>query len=1526
MGQIDFYTKDVSGITNRVGASIKSMADFDYTGSQAPTSLAFLTQGTGGVLATEKMRLTNAGFLGIGTSTPGSKLTIVGGDLELDNNKSIKVGSSNSDTTLLVGNYADGQGFAYGTTSPNHAASLAVEGDVKGNRLCIQEDCKAAWSDIVIAGGGNQWSTSGNNIFNANTGGVGIGTSTPGAYKLFVNGNTNINGILTATSFSGTYAGTIGSPNVSSGAFASNTGGGNFSFPGSVGIGTTNPISTLNLHNVGSDTAGSGALSFTVSNDTGPGWNMRVGAAGSDGDFFIDRRLASLWYNVLTMDRTTGNTSINGTLTATSFSGAYNGTIGSPNVSAGAFASNTGGGNFSFPGSLGIGTTAPTAPLHIFGAGKLATFGDTVNNTKYIIIRDSVANGLMFGLLSTAFGGGDGTAVIRAGGNKAFAVKANDTTDFPSISSYDFLINTSGNAIFSGNVGMGTTTLGAYRLNVNGDTNINGALSATSFSGAYAGTINSANVSAGAFASNTGGGNFSFPGNVGIGTTNPLVKLDVSSGTYGLPATSSTIQTAGALRLEAGAFGNVVLDMGVNGASGTWLQTTNKTDLSQEYPLLLNPNGGNVGIGTTNPSRPLTVIGNAQFGDTNSTGTLTPLNVSFGGTYGTNIPGTVGNLKWDMFTNGSSGNRYGIGMSTNLMEFQAGSSGQLGFFVNQGTEAMRILANGSVGIGTSTPGAYKLYVNGDTNINGAVTATSFSGPYVGTINSGNVSAGTFASNTGGGNFSFPGNLGIGTAVPNSQLSVGTVSGSGVKTILEGQVSSYPTYASRIQVSGSYNQAMILDLDYNNLSAYDSFQINMHGNQTQFFISNSGNVGIGTTNPAAKLDIYSGGTGLIIGGDSAATTRTDATLKYGRIGAAHYLNAQAPMGILLTQSDSTRNILNFGGGTGTFNAATEINFYTAANNTTLTGTNRMTINSSGNVGIGTANPSFKLDVSGSIGSSANSITGYIDTGRNVTPWDQTFEENIIGWSQINSTSITQSSAQEYEGSNSLMIKRNDTGGSGGAMFTLGTQLIPGRTYTLSGYYKMVNGAGTASIKLNSNGTTAYTNGTAYTDKTLANAANWTFFSVSITAATITVGNNYVWIGSAMPDAVQELYFDNLVFSEGSLPSNTYANMKTNLSGASTYFGGNVGVGTANPGAYRLNVNGDTNITGTLNVTGTITGGAAMTGTLNAGNVSSGAFASNTGGGNFSFPGNIGIGTTLPTYALDNASTTRSLSYALVGGGGSISATGLFTTAGVTNGSGIIQNTGVIVSPSNDFSDARIWRPVSGNGVFNAFAFTGSIMQTGTANGTTRGLYIAPTLTAALDFRAIEMTNSTGFGLYQSGAANNYFNGSIGIGTSTPTEAKLVINAGVGMALKAYGNVVVTGTLQTQTGSDFAEEFTTTKDLETGTVVVMDDNGYKSVRPCDTSYDKTVVGIVSNNPSIIAGRVNSKYKAVIAMMGVVKVKVIDINGKVSKGDMLTTSGVSGYAMKADSLKPGTMIGKAMENLDGKTGEINVLVNLQ
>ncbi|HPW47790.1 MAG TPA: hypothetical protein PLJ97_00430 [Candidatus Saccharibacteria bacterium] len=159
------------------------------------------------------------------------------------------------------------------------------------------------------------------------------------------------------------------------------------------------------------------------------------------------------------------------------------------------------------------------------------------------------------------------------------------------------------------------------------------------------------------------------------------------------------------------------------------------------------------------------------------------------------------------------------------------------------------------------------------------------------------------------------------------------------------------------------------------------------------------------------------------------------------------------------------------------------------------------------------------------------------------------------------------------------------------------------------------------------------------------------------------------------------------------------------------------------------------------------------------------------------------------------------------------------------------------------------------------------------------------------------------------------GNVGIGITNPTEK-----------LHVDGNVKISGTLQTQTGSDFAEEFSVTKNLSVGTVVVMDSNGYKSVKSSTRAYDKTVVGIVSDNPSIIAGRVDSEKKVVVAMMGVVSVNVCNESGTISRGDLLTTANTDGYAMKASEFRPGTVIGKALENFSGSKGKIKVLVNLQ
>ena len=82
------------------------------------------------------------------------------------------------------------------------------------------------------------------------------------------------------------------------------------------------------------------------------------------------------------------------------------------------------------------------------------------------------------------------------------------------------------------------------------------------------------------------------------------IKLFSNSGVNAAPVTSGTTQTGGALRLRGA--NNAVLDMGLNSVY-TWIQATDKANLAMKYYLTLNPNGGNVGIGTMLPAAALHV-------------------------------------------------------------------------------------------------------------------------------------------------------------------------------------------------------------------------------------------------------------------------------------------------------------------------------------------------------------------------------------------------------------------------------------------------------------------------------------------------------------------------------------------------------------------------------------------------------------------------------------------------------------------------------------------------------------------------------------------------------------------------------------------------------------------------------------------------------------------------------------------------------------------------------------------------------
>jgi hypothetical protein len=164
----------------------------------------------------------------------------------------------------------------------------------------------------------------------------------------------------------------------------------------------------------------------------------------------------------------------------------------------------------------------------------------------------------------------------------------------------------------SGNVGIGTTSPSQKLVLSNaGAGNIvmceNTASSIQTYmqSGGTTGVVGTlTNHAMALFTNNTERMRIDTSGNVGIGTSSPTQKIQAAiSSTGGFPATSGTSQPNGVLRLTTSNPGTC-LDFGVDGetTAASWIQATAQNTLATNWPLLLNPNGGNVGIGTSSPA------------------------------------------------------------------------------------------------------------------------------------------------------------------------------------------------------------------------------------------------------------------------------------------------------------------------------------------------------------------------------------------------------------------------------------------------------------------------------------------------------------------------------------------------------------------------------------------------------------------------------------------------------------------------------------------------------------------------------------------------------------------------------------------------------------------------------------------------------------------------------------------------------------------------------------------------------------
>jgi len=136
-----------------------------------------------------------------------------------------------------------------------------------------------------------------------------------------------------------------------------------------------------------------------------------------------------------------------------------------------------------------------------------------------------------------------------------------------------------------------------------------------------------------------------------------------------------------------------------------------------------------------------------------------------------------------------------------------------------------------------------------------------------------------------------------------------------------------------------------------------------------------------------------------------------------------------------------------------------------------------------------------------------------------------------------------------------------------------------------------------------------------------------------------------------------------------------------------------------------------------------------------------------------------------------------------------------------------------------------------------------------------------------------------------------------------------------------------------GLDYAEGFDVSENgnPDPGTVMIIDPDNPGNLTVSIHPYDSKVAGIVAGADGLGSGvRLGGdQFDLDVALAGRVYCNVDATESGIKPGDLLTTSSLPGYAMKAVDYNRarGAILGKAMQNMEkGQKGKILVLVTLQ